>query len=83
MLEKWAGKNLIKCNKENFKVLHLGRNNSMHQYLLRVTQLESSLAEKDQGVLVDSKRTMGQQHTLASKQANGILDCIRGNVISR
>ncbi|GAB0179328.1 mitochondrial enolase superfamily member 1 [Grus japonensis] len=39
-LEKWAGTSLIKFNKGKFKVLHLGRNNPRHQYVL-----ESSLAE--------------------------------------
>jgi len=36
-------------NKGNCKVLHLGRNNPRHQYVLGATQLESSLAEKDGG----------------------------------
>lgn len=29
-LEKWADSNLMKFNKEKFKVLHLGRSNAMH-----------------------------------------------------
>ena len=37
MLEKWADRNLVKFIKGNCKVLHLGRNNPMHQYVLGPT----------------------------------------------
>ncbi|GAB0180296.1 mitochondrial enolase superfamily member 1 [Grus japonensis] len=57
-LEIWADRNLMKCHKEQFEVLHLGRNNPRHQYMPVVTQLESSFAEKDLRVLVDNKMTM-------------------------
>lgn len=44
----------MKFNKGKCKVLHLWRSNPRRQYMLGVTQLENSLAEKDLGVLVDS-----------------------------
>ena len=47
--------------------------------MLGVTQLESSLIEKDLGV--DTKLNMNQQCALAAKAA--ILDCIRRSVTSR
>ena len=72
--EKWADRNLMKFNKEKCKVLHLGRNNPTHQYMLGATQLESSLAEKDLGVLVDTKLNRRQQRALAAKRVNGILE---------
>jgi len=55
----------------------------MHQYMLGATQLESSLAEKELGVLVDTKFNMNQQYALAAKKVNGIPDCIRRSVDSR
>lgn len=46
--EKWIDGNLMKL-KGKSKVLHMGRNNAVHQYTLQTNQLESSLAETDLG----------------------------------
>ncbi|KFV73326.1 hypothetical protein N308_11436, partial [Struthio camelus australis] len=82
-LERWAERNLMKFHKGKCKVLHLGRNNPMHQYRLGTDLLESSSAEKDLGVLVDNKLNMSQQCALVAKKANGILGCMRQSVASR
>jgi len=82
-LESWAQRNLMKFNRGRCRVLHLGRNNLMHQYRLGVDGLESSCAEIDLGGLVDDKLTMSQQCALAAKKANGILRCIKKTVSSR
>jgi len=46
-LERWAERNLMKFNKGECTVLHLGRNNLMHQYRLGVDLLQSSSVERD------------------------------------
>ncbi|KAK4826148.1 hypothetical protein QYF61_005721 [Mycteria americana] len=43
-------------------------NKPMHQYMLRVTQLESSLAEKALGVMVDATLNISQQRALALQE---------------
>jgi len=76
-LEKCAGRNLMKFSKGKCQVLHLGRNNPRHEYMLRATKQETNLAEKDLEVQVKTKLTMSQQCTLAAKAASGVLGYIR------
>ncbi|GAB0209939.1 mitochondrial enolase superfamily member 1 [Grus japonensis] len=82
-LESWAERNLMKFNKGKCRVLHLGRNNTRHQYRLGVDLLGRSSAEKDLGVPVDNKLSMSQQCALVAKKANGILGGIKKIVASR
>ncbi|KFP24620.1 hypothetical protein N325_01144, partial [Colius striatus] len=81
-LESWTERNLMRFNKDKCRVLHLGRNNSMHQYRLGVKLLKSSSAGRDLKVLIDNKLNMSQQCALVAKKVNGILGCIKKSVAS-
>ncbi|PKU37838.1 hypothetical protein llap_11859 [Limosa lapponica baueri] len=65
------------------EILHLERNEPIHQYRLGADLLESSSAERDLGVLMDNRMTMSQQCALVAKKANGILGCIKKSMASR
>ncbi|PKU43497.1 rna-directed dna polymerase from mobile element jockey- hypothetical protein [Limosa lapponica baueri] len=67
-LEKWAGVNLMKFSK---KAKSPAPEEEKMQALVHagVTQLESSLAEKDLRVLMDFKLNMSQQYALTTKKA--------------
>jgi len=73
----------MKFSKDKCSVLHLERNNPMHQYRLGTDMLESSSVERDLGVLVDDRLIVSQQCALVVKKANGILGCIKKSVASR
>lgn len=64
-LENWAERNLIRLNSGKREVLHWNKNNSRHQYILR---LENSLGRKALGVSGSKKLIIYQQYVLMMKR---------------
>ena len=59
----------MRFNKGKCRVLHLGRNNCMHQYRLGADLLEKNSLVKDLDVLVGNRLAMSQQCALAAQRA--------------
>ena len=66
----------MKFNKEQCKSAALRRNSLRRQHTLGATQLQSSSAEGDLGVLVDTRSNRSHQYTSATKRAKGAFGCI-------
>ena len=63
--------------------MHLGRNNRHHTYRLGNSILVSTEAEKDFGVIIDSRMNMGRQCGEAVRKASHTLSCIHRCISSR
>lgn len=60
-LEHWVTSNSTKFSKGNCWVLYLGQSNIRHKHNLGVEWLESTSAERDLVVLVNSRLNISQQ----------------------
>jgi len=74
--------NGIKFNKLKCQILHLRWSNTGPKYKLGEEQLESSPAESDQRVLVDSRLNINQLSAPAAKRANPRMACIKHSTTS-
>ncbi|KAJ7426595.1 hypothetical protein WISP_14484 [Willisornis vidua] len=82
-LDRWPKASCMSLNKATCWVLHFHHKKPRHHYRLEEEWLESCLAEKDLGVLVNGWLNMSQQCAQVAKKASGILACIRNSVARR
>lgn len=68
-LDKRLNRNLEKFSKGKCQVLHLGQNNSIYQHKLEGQLAESSSADQDLKVTMDSQMTINQQCTFITERA--------------
>ena len=74
---QFSQQNLMRFKRARCKVLLLGQNNPRYMYRLGEELTESSLADKDLGILMDEKLDMIQQCVLAAWRASCILGSIK------
>lgn len=55
----------------------------MPQNMLAAKRLESTVAEKDLGVLVDTEPSMSQQSILPARKGSSLLGCPGKSILSR
>lgn len=64
--EKWANR---KFNKEMCQIHFPGKSNPRHHHVLGHVWLESSMAKKASGILVDTNLTISHQYASTAKKA--------------
>ena len=81
--ESWAERNLMRFNKSKCRVLHLGRNNHMHQYRLGAELLKKELCREKPGCPGGQQFGCEPAGCSVAKKTTGILGCIAQSVASR
>ena len=82
-LLKWTEDWQIKFNSSKCKVLHLGKNNPMHNYSMEGNVLETTDAEKDLGVYIDTALSFDHHINESVKKANRTVGMISRYVVNK
>ena len=72
-LEQWAAKWGMAFNASKCKVLHCGRRNPRHQYVMNRVEIGTTTEERDLGIWVTDTMKPSHQCAAAAKAANGAL----------
>lgn len=81
-LQQWSRTMCLRFNTSKCHILHLGRQNSAHEYSMSDNgntrhKLDRCTEERDLGVIVDDKLNFSPHIEMTVKKANRILGCIR------
>ena len=82
-LVNWADEWQLRFNAGKCSTIHLGRNNKQNEYSMRIhnsderVNLNSTKAEKDLGILIDTELQFSQHTEVQVNKANRILGMIR------
>uniref|UniRef100_A0A7M4FDT0 Reverse transcriptase domain-containing protein n=1 Tax=Crocodylus porosus TaxID=8502 RepID=A0A7M4FDT0_CROPO len=82
-LQRWVDENRMQFNADRCKVLHLGRRNQQHPYRLGNSLLVNTVAERDLGVIADSRMNTSLQCEEVVSKANRTLSCIYRCITSK
>ena len=73
----------MRFNTDKCKVMHMGRNNASHPYILNGKTLNNTGMEKNLGILVNSKLSCRNQCQAAAAKAYRIMGCIKSGIDAR
>ena len=76
-LVKWSKEWLLPFNSTKCRVMHLGRQNAEHSYLLDGASIQEVREERDLGVVVDDELKFHQQTAAAIAKASQMLAVVR------
>jgi hypothetical protein len=82
-LQEWSERWQLKFNSTKCKVMHLGKRNKMHKYLMMENKtlktLEETVEEKDSGVWTDDQLKFVKHIEKAASKSRQILGLIKKN----
>lgn len=79
LLELWNEQWDMKFNENKCKVMHIGKNNSNYNYMLKNKTMDITIKEKDLGITISNDLKFSDQCNIAYNKANKILGMVSRN----
>ena len=76
-IKEWADKWKMEFNVDKCKIMHIGHSNPKHTYTMDGSELSTSTAERDLGVLIDDKLRFDKHIKAIVGKANRMLGMIK------